>query len=185
MLKMQRAPKVRPDLGRMPMTESITRILVPMDFSAPSDRALRYAATLAGRLGASVELFHVVEDPFMSGAWGSETYVPDIQQLLDGLIADASERLSTLKSSLADKNVPVTTRVERGRPAHTIVERANAGGFDLIVMGTHGRTGLSHLIMGSVAERVVRNASCPVLTVRGETRAADNPSPAVAEAVAS
>ena len=151
------------------MTESITRILVPVDFSAHSDRAVRYAATLAGQVGASVELLHVVEE-FTYGAF-SEVYVPNVPDMMQELINNASTRLASLKTTLFPHGTDVETAAFVGRPAATIVERANTGGFDLIVMGTHGRTGLSHMFMGSVAERVVRTSRCPVLTVRGDAGA--------------
>lgn len=166
------------------MTELITRILVPVDFSSHSDRALRYAARLAAQTGASVELLHVVDNPVASGAWTSEVYVPDLPQMLDTLLGEANKRLTTLKSVAATEGIAVETRVLTGQPAHTIVEHAGAGAFDLIVMGTHGRTGFSHLFVGSVAERVVRRAPCPVLTVRELARpgeeAASRPERAVA-----
>jgi nucleotide-binding universal stress UspA family protein len=152
------------------MTESITRILVPVDFSAHSDRAMRYAATLAGRVGASVELLHVVED-LTYGAF-SEVYVPNVPALMEEAINSAVDRLTPLKAEVFPHGADVETVVSMGRPALTIVEHARAGKFDLIVMGTHGRTGLGHLLMGSVAEHVVRTAPCPVLTVRGVEAAA-------------
>ena len=150
------------------MTEPITRILVPVDFSATSDRAVLYAATLAGQAGASVELFHVVEDPFVGGAFSSEIYVPNIPAMLEDLINHASTRLASIKTVMFPHGTDVETVVVVGRAAHTIVEHAKAGAFDLIVMGTHGRSGVSHLFMGSVAERVVRTAPCAVLTVRSQ-----------------
>lgn len=146
------------------MTESITRILVPVDFSAHSDRALRYAARLAGQVGASVELLHVVED-ITYGAF-SEIYVPNMPDLIQEMVNDGVQRLTSLKGTLFPHGADVETIVFVGRPASAIVDHAKAGGFDLIVMGTHGRTGLSHMLMGSVAERVVRTAPCAVLTVR-------------------
>jgi nucleotide-binding universal stress UspA family protein len=150
------------------MTESITRILVPVDFGPHSDRALRYATYLAARLGASVELVHVVDNPVASGAWTAEVYVPNLPQLLESLIGEANKRLTGMKSIVAGQGVEVETTVLTGQPAHTIVDHARARGFDLIVMGTHGRTGLSHMFVGSVAERVVRKAPCPVMTLRDE-----------------
>jgi nucleotide-binding universal stress UspA family protein len=147
------------------MTDSITRILVPVDFSAHSDRALRYAATLAGQVGASVELLHVVEE-FTYGAF-SEVYVPNVPDLMQEAINNAVDRVTALKADVFPHGADVETAVYAGRPALTIVEHASAGKFDLIVMGTHGRTGLPHLFMGSVAEQVLRTAPCPVLTVRG------------------
>lgn len=148
------------------MAESIDRILVPVDFSAHSERALRYAAMLAGRFGATVELLHVVEDPFVTGAWTSKAFVPNIPELMDTLVADARHRLVALKTSATAASVRLEAAILTGEPADTIVGYARAGAFDLIVMGTHGRTGLTHMFAGSVAERVVRTATCPVLTVQ-------------------
>jgi len=146
------------------MTESITRILVPVDFSAHSDRAMRYAATLASQVGASVELLHIVED-ISYGAF-SEVYVPSMPDLIQETVNDGVERLNSMQAAVFPHGADVATAVFVGRPASAIVDHAGTGGFDLIVMGTHGRTGLSHMLMGSVAERLVRTAPCPVLTVR-------------------
>ena len=147
------------------MPESITRILVPVDFSSHSDRAVRYAATLAGQVGASVELLHVVEDFFSIPAY-SEIFVPNAPDLVQTMVNDAAQRLELLKEGMFPHGAAVTTNVFIGRAAATIVDHARAGGFDLIVMGTHGRTGVTHLLMGSVAERVVRTSPCAVLTIR-------------------
>jgi nucleotide-binding universal stress UspA family protein len=155
------------------MTEPIARILVPVDFSSHSDRAFRYALRLASRFGASVELLHVVDNPVASGTWTAEVYVPNLPEILDSLLREAEKRLAALKSAAAGEGVSVETHVLTGQPAHTIIEHGRTGGFDLIVMGTHGRTGFSHLFAGSVAERVVRRAPCPVLTVRDTTRPAE------------
>jgi universal stress protein A len=151
------------------MTASITRILVPVDFSAHADCAVRYAATLAARFGARLELLHVVEDPIALGAWSSEVYVPNLTALRDGMIKDAKRRLVVYRAPLDERGIPVITTVGSGQAARAIVEYARGLACDLIVMGTHGRTGLAHLITGSVAERVVRTAPCPVLTVRDPT----------------
>ena len=148
------------------MAETITRILVPVDFSVHSDRAVRYAMELAGKVGARVELLHVVENPVVSGAWSSEIYVANLPELLESLMADANRRLEMVKTATAREGIEVGTCVVSGTPAHMILDEARTGRFDLIVMGTHGRTGLSHVLMGSVAERVVRRAFCPVLTLR-------------------
>ena len=166
------------------MTELITRILVPVDFSSHSDRALRYATRLASQSGASMELLHVVDDPFASGSWTSEVYVPNLPEMLDTLVGEANKRLTTLKSVPASEGIDVETRVLSGQPAHTIIEHARAAAFDLIVMGTHGRTGFSHLFVGSVAERVVRRAPCPVLTVRELARPAEETASDAERAVA-
>ena len=155
------------------MTESIARILVPVDFGPHSDRAVRYATYLAGKLGASVELVHVVDNPVASGAWTAEVYVPNLPQLLESLIGEANKRLTAMKSLVAGHGIQAEAIVLTGQPAHTIVDHALARGFDLIVMGTHGRTGLSHVFVGSVAERVVRKAPCPVMTLRDDAARAE------------
>ncbi len=164
------------------MTDAITRILVPIDFSAHADRALRYATTLADRFNATVEVLHVVEDPFVSGAWAPEAVAPNIPELLADLVAAARGKLDDLKAAAIAKGVrlktTVLTTVVSGRPADTIADFARTERFDLIVMGTHGRTGLSHALLGSVAERVVRTAPCPVLTVRDTTLPAPKREPA-------
>jgi len=146
------------------MTDSINRILIPVDFSAHSDKAVRYATTLAYKFGARVSLLHVVEDPFVTGQ--AEAFVPNIPELLNQLIKAAQGQIAELKKHLAAHGFVVETDVVTGQPARSIVEQATAGAFDLIVMGTHGRTGLSHALLGSVAERVVQQAPCAVLTVR-------------------
>jgi universal stress protein A len=161
------------------MTEPITRILVPVDFSSHSDRAFRYALRLASRFGASVELIHAFESPITA-----EVYVPNLPEMLNSLIREAEKQLTALKSAAAGEGVSVEIHVLTGQPAHTIVEHARSGGFDLIVMGTHGRTGFSHLFVGSVAERVVRRAPCPVLTVRDMTKPADEVEPSAAKTAA-
>jgi nucleotide-binding universal stress UspA family protein len=145
---------------------TISRILVPVDFSAYSDVALEYAIALARRLDASVHLLHVVEDPITTGAWGGEGVVPDLTALRAELAADAERRLLVCRGEAERAQVPVVTAVRLGLTSHTIVDYAKTLAVDLIVMGTHGRTGVAHLFMGSVAERVLRHAPCPVLTVR-------------------
>jgi nucleotide-binding universal stress UspA family protein len=148
------------------MTESLNRILVPVDFSAHSDKAVRYAMTLATKFGARLSLLHVIEDPFVTGAWRAEAFVPNIPELLNELVRAAEGQIAESKKRLAAQGCVVETAVVTGQPSHAIVAHATEGGFDLIVMGTHGRTGLSHAFMGSIAERVVQKAPCAVLTVR-------------------
>ena len=136
------------------MTPIINRILVPVDFSEPSDRAFRDATLLATSLGATVELVHVVDDPFVSGAWNAEIWVPNVPELLENLIGEARRRLTLMGACAGRYGLDVPAKVVTGQPARAIVEHARAGLFDLIVMGSHGRTGISHMAMGSVAERV-------------------------------
>ena len=168
------------------MTEAINRILVPVDFSAHSGRALRYATTLADRFNATVEVLHVVEDPFISGAWSPEAVAPNIPELLADLVATARGKLNAMKVAAIRQGVrletTVLTTVVTGKPADSITDYARTERFDLIVMGTHGRTGLSHALLGSVAERVARKAPCPVLTVRETASSNQEEASAVATA---
>ena len=139
---------------------NITRILVATDFSEPADAALDYALYLAQALGATVSLAHVFDDPF-EAAYASEQYVPMPQAMREEILARVRDRLAT---RAARGGGAMTSEILTGPAAKAIVDRARDA--DLIVMGTHGRHGMAHLLMGSVAERVVRTAPCPVLTVR-------------------
>ena len=147
------------------------RILVPTDFSPPSDAALQYARAVATRFGASLNLLHVVDDPYRV-AYTAEVYVPEVEGLRDDLIADAIGRVKGRLQSSDFRELRATADAVIGTPAWSIVEYAAAHDIDLIVMGTHGRGGMSHLLMGSVAEKVVQTAGCPVLTTRQASAAA-------------
>jgi universal stress protein A len=144
------------------MDLAISRILVPVDFSPHSDVAVRYAAALAARLGASLELLHVADDPIAGVGWEAELAAADQWGLQRSRAEDAEARLAALAGGVA---VHVATAVRTGPAAQTITAFARAGGAGLIVMGTHGRTSLAHVLMGSVVEHVARYAPCPVLTV--------------------
>jgi nucleotide-binding universal stress UspA family protein len=148
------------------MKPNFARILVPVDFSPTSESAIEHAQELAARFDACIELLHIVEDPIASGAWELDASYLTIPELLDRFVEDAERRLGEVRSQLMDAGITVETHVVTGTPARGIVHVAQEDGCDLIVMGTHGRTGLSHMLMGSVAERVIRTAVCPVLTVR-------------------
>ena len=140
------------------------RILVPLDFSEPSMHALTYAKMLAELFGASLDLLHVVPNPYVADPSGLYMALP--QNLLDDFEREARTRLEETLTPEERKNFKAQTSVSTGDPLVAIVEHARLAPVDLIVMGTHGRTGVSHLFLGSVAERVVRSASCAVLTVR-------------------
>ena len=141
----------------------IKRILVPTDFSTHADAAYQYALELAQAFAASVHLINVVEDPNAAGMWSSEVYTAEIAGLQLNLVRDAKHRL---EATVASGTANVSTEVRTGNSARQILEVAKEQGVDLIVMGTHGRTGIAHVVMGSVAEKVVRLAPCPVLTLR-------------------
>ena len=148
----------------------ITRIMVPTDFSPASDVALEYARALAGEFSASIDLVHVFDDPFTSGAFVGDGTVMMPLELRASLENWAREQLAERHARHANALPGSSTVLLMGAPARRIVEHANETGADLIVMGTHGRSGLGHLLLGSVAERVVRTAACPVLTTRGVPR---------------
>lgn len=150
----------------------LARMLVPTDFSSPSDLALEYAADMASRYGASIHLLHVMEDPALTAAY-PDVYFVEFPALRQEMIEDAERRLAESLTQRVPANVKTTTHVVTGRPARVIAQEATDRGIDLIVMGTHGRGGLAHLMLGSVAERVLRMAPCPVLTVRDTARVAD------------
>ena len=146
------------------MMLDIKRILVPVDFSANSEVALDYARAMARRFGAALHLVHVCEVPEMANG-PMEGYVFRYSDWGQRLGDEAERRLIKLEKQLPD--VKVYTEVLFGNPARCIVTAAAVDRTDLIVMGTHGRGPLMHVLMGNVAERVVRTAPCPVLTLRG------------------
>jgi universal stress protein A len=146
---------------------SIRQILVPVDFSEPSRAALDYAAELARPFAASIDILHVFEVPaFLPQGTLVQTAPLDIS-LVDLVRKNAEDALAAFAAEAGTRGISIrASRADLGSPAHTITELAKSGGYDLIVLGTHGRTGLSRALIGSVAERVVRHAPCPVLTVR-------------------
>ena len=149
-----------------------SQILVPTDFSPPSDAALEYARILAAKFGASLHLLHVVDDPTAESDFVADGFAPTTEDIRDALLTQARARLAHVMNVADRVHFHGTADAVVGMPAPTIVDYAAATGSSLIVMGTHGRTGLAHLLMGSVAEHVVRTAPCPVLTVRQPTEAA-------------
>jgi nucleotide-binding universal stress UspA family protein len=147
------------------------RILVPADFSPTSELALQYALDIAPA-GAWIHVLHVIDEAGLLAAYPDGMYV-ELPAARDELIAAAEGQLAALVRKVVPPNIVVTTEAVVGRPVTQIAETAKTRAADLIVMGTHGRGALAHLMMGSVTERVVRTAQCPVLTVRDNSRAAD------------
>ena len=148
---------------------TIRRILGPTDFSAGAHSALEYAALLAERFEATLEVLHVWEYPSAYGPVVAEAVIHTDEGRMTVADLVRTRAGKQLERVLADLGRRVTIehhgRLETGDPAQAIIKVAASGGHDLIVMGTHGRTGLSHLFTGSVAEKVVRGAPCPVLTI--------------------
>jgi nucleotide-binding universal stress UspA family protein/mono/diheme cytochrome c family protein len=145
------------------MTPDIKRILVPLDFSGNSRRALDYAAGLAMKFDAAVHLVHVCELPTLMSP-SLDAYAIAYSDWSQRLGDEAERELVTVAAAL--KGLRVSTEVLFGNPAAAIIEAASIDNADLIVMGTHGHGAIMHVMMGKVAERVVRTAPCPVLTVR-------------------
>jgi len=140
------------------------RILCPVDFSLASRDALKVAADLAKRFGGDVTVFHAYPLPGYTLPEG--TVLPSPRMLQD--LADQTDRLLEEWRKLAlDLGAPAATSAKSiGDPAVEVLELTRKGEFDLLVIGTHGRTGFAHALLGSVAERVVRKSGVPVLTVR-------------------
>ena len=148
------------------MAPHFRRILVPVDFSESSRRALEHALSLAEGSGASVDLIHVWEPPWtlstdavamMAGAANASVEMEDLGR--------AEQQLKAWLEPYQSGGVPMGALLEQGPVADTLVRIAQERGYDLMVMGTHGRTGLARLVLGSVAQQVSKRATCPVLTV--------------------
>lgn len=151
-------------LDETPVPLKIKRLLVPTDFSSPSKNALRYAVKFAEQFGATVTLLHVVEPLIQPGDGYGAVAVPLVN--IETLQKDATSKLNTLAQAEIEELIPVNVLVRSGKPYHEIVTVAKEGDIDLIIIATHGYTGLKHLFLGSTAERVIRHAPCPVLAVR-------------------
>lgn len=136
-------------------------ILCPVDYSSGSLAALEYAVHFARREAARLCLMHVIDVRYLEGYTPLEVTRPD-----SGTINRLKEELLNHVPEEVRKKVGVETIVTVGIPVVEIVNAAREKEADVIIMGTHGRTGIAHVIMGSVAENVVRRAHCPVLTVR-------------------
>jgi nucleotide-binding universal stress UspA family protein len=149
----------------MSATASIQHILVPHDFSETAEKAFDFALDLAGKLGAHMTVLHAYEIPTYAFPEGPVLTVEMMAQIeraaataLDGILSRASRR---------SPGVKVTTELRQGAAWREIDQAAVDLKADLIVLGTHGRRGLARALLGSVAEKIVRTAACPVLTVRG------------------
>jgi nucleotide-binding universal stress UspA family protein len=143
---------------------NLKQILVPIDFSGCSLRAMEYALALALPLGAKLTLLHVVEPAVYQQSYLGVT--PPLEETNQNLVEAGRERLAALGRKRIGNRLRSDALVRIGRAHSEIPDTAKALSVDLIVMGTHGYTGLKHVLLGSTTERVVRHAPCPVLTVR-------------------
>ena len=151
------------DLPPIPVPEvALKKILVPVDFSPLSRKALDYGVSFARQFHAEISLLHVVEPmplpPEMPLPASGASYQMDLQQF-------AEQQLQEWQNEVAGR-AAIKTAVRYGNPFREIVQAANENNIDLIIIGTHGRTGLPHLLVGGTAERIVRLAPCPVMVVR-------------------
>jgi nucleotide-binding universal stress UspA family protein len=140
------------------------KILVPVDFSPHSEEALRVALTMARAFDASVTVATVFQPPIYALPEGAFIALPTV--FADATIAATKNLEDLAEKARATSTIPITTKMLDGVPFHAIIGFARSDDFDLIVMGTHGRTGIRHALIGSVAEKVVRKAPCAVLTIR-------------------
>jgi nucleotide-binding universal stress UspA family protein len=144
---------------------ALKKILVPTDFSNASEAALAYGKAMAETFKAALHVLHVIEDPFVHG-WTSEGYVAALPSFRAEMEKSAREHLDSMLTEEERKQLQAELVTKLGSPFVEIVRYAKNESIDLIVMGTHGRGPVAHMLLGSVAEKVVRKAPCPVLTVR-------------------
>jgi nucleotide-binding universal stress UspA family protein len=141
---------------------NVQHILVPMDFSSDAETALDCAVEFAQQFQARLTLLHVIYIPVTTEV-NLSSYFAEIE-------SGAQHGMETYQKRAEGKGLTVDTVIVQGTPFREIVEIAKTKQVDLIIMGTHGRTGMTHLLMGSVAERVVRLAPCPVMVTREKTK---------------
>ena len=163
-----RSSRATPDARRNTSNGSSTqikRLLVPVDFSEPSNKALECAARFAQQFGADITVVHVMDPIQYPRDWD---YLPLVgaNGQKSAVEKELRQRLQELAQQTLNPLLPATTFVRAGTPWNEIAILAKEKKADLIVIGTHGRTGLKHALMGSTAERVVRHAPCAVLVAR-------------------
>ena len=145
--------------------EAMEKILVPVDFSPYSEEALSYAKELAALYGAGLQLLHTIEEPAYPYFYNPGVTFSPIEHL-EALRVKAEEAMDKLLAETKGPEVPAERFVATGRPSSEIAGFAEEHGSDLVVIATHGLTGLERLLVGSTAEHVVRLAPCPVFTVK-------------------
>ncbi len=144
------------------------RILCPTDFSEPARQAIELARDLAQRFGAELRLVHCVEPITLHGPTidiGAPASTFDVSGYQELIYEKAAERLRAMGAELSSEELAVSTHLARGKPGDEVPAHALDWGADLVVIATHGESGWRRFLFGSVAEKVVRTAPCPVLTV--------------------
>lgn len=144
-------------------------VLVPTDFSETSEVAVQYGKALAAAFDAALHVVHVVQEPFAQ-PWAVEAYGFSLATLQEEWLRDAKTRIEQILTAEERTRYKASLVTVIGHPVVEILKYAEQHPVDLIVIGTHGRGPLGHMVMGSVAERIVRKAPCPVLSVRHPER---------------
>ena len=145
---------------------TLRRILMAVDFSDYSNEAVEVAVYLAQKLGGEIYLLHVFELPFYPPPGMALNVPAEVHRWVKEVKEEESKRLNKLTEEIRKKEVPVHPMLKEGVPFLDILKTAEEIPADLIVLGTHGRTGVTRMLIGSVAQRVSQKARCPVLTVR-------------------
>jgi nucleotide-binding universal stress UspA family protein len=160
-----RCPVLTVHPGDMGKHRAIRTILVPTDFSDDAEVAIHAAHRLLAGLESDARLIlvHAFNLPIEYTAYGP---IPTSVNYLQDTGLEAERQLYEIAQPLEREGLTIETLAREGDPAHVVAEEAESRGADLIAMGTHGRTGLRHLLLGSTAERVVEHAPCPVMTIR-------------------
>jgi universal stress protein A len=158
------APSATPAPVR-PNVVNLRKILVPLDFSAHSRKALNYAVKLAGQFGSEVTIINIVAPVI----YAEGMVLPAAMENLDRVSEEhAQAELDKIAEEVRSHNVKCDTHVLLGHPSDEIVNYAKKHETDLLLITTHGRTGLQHFLLGSTAERILRHAPCPVMVVRDQ-----------------
>lgn len=149
------------------MRTAFKRVLVPTDFSETAQVAMEYASDLANAFQATLHVMHVLENITPTGGWAAgERYAPPPAALIEPMEHEVGEELKNALAKLQPQPLKSLVVVRAGSPFVEIIRYAREQEIDLIVMGTHGRGPVAHMLLGSVADNVIRKAPCPVLTVR-------------------
>jgi nucleotide-binding universal stress UspA family protein len=139
-------------------------ILVPTDFSAPSQHALEYAETIAKAFSATIHLVHVIQEIEYTEEWGNVyTKLKEIREIVE---ERSNEKLRALEDEVKKLGITATTHIAHGRPDVVLTDYAKHHNVSMIAIGTSGKSGVEHFVLGSTTERLMRSAPCPVLAVR-------------------
>jgi nucleotide-binding universal stress UspA family protein len=149
----------------------LDKVLLPTDGSETAEKAIAFAARLLGNTGCKVTLLSVVEEPVYSAFWSDGLIAPEVlmpppEELREELDKKAEEVLAESAKPLRDAGIEVQPKIRFGNPASEVLKEAEEGGYDMVVMGSHGRGALGGFLLGSVSNRVAHHAKCPVLIAR-------------------